>query len=164
MKTLKLKKVLIALDYNPTAQKVAESGFSLAKSLGAEVFLLHIVTQPIYYSDQTFSPILGFSDYLLTDLLQFETDEDLKKASQHFLDKTKKHLGDNEIQTIVKEGNIAETILKTAKKLKIDIIVIGSHSQRWLENIIMGSETEDVLRLTTIPLFIIPTKKVKSEE
>lgn len=162
MKTLKFKKVLIALDYNLTAQKVAESGFSLAKSLGAEVFLLHIVTQPVYYSEQTFSPILGFSDYLPTQILQFETPEDLKKASQHFLDKTKKHLGDKEIQTIVKEGEIAETILKTAKKFQVDLIVMGSHSQRWLENIIMGSETEDVLRLSTIPLYIIPTKKTKS--
>jgi len=30
MKTNKIKKVLIALDYNPTAQKVAETGSSLA--------------------------------------------------------------------------------------------------------------------------------------
>jgi len=27
-----MKKILIALDYNPTAQKVAEVGFSIAKS------------------------------------------------------------------------------------------------------------------------------------
>jgi hypothetical protein len=37
MKTNKMKKVLIALDYNPTAQKVAEVGFSMAKSMNAEV-------------------------------------------------------------------------------------------------------------------------------
>jgi hypothetical protein len=34
MKTNKMKKVLIALDYDPTAQKVAEVGFSLAKTMG----------------------------------------------------------------------------------------------------------------------------------
>ena len=33
MKTNKMKKVLIALDYYPTAQKVAEEGFSLAKTM-----------------------------------------------------------------------------------------------------------------------------------
>jgi len=37
---------------------------------------------------------------------------------------------------------------------------MGSHSQKWLENIIMGSVTKEVLRKTTIPLFIIPTKKI----
>lgn len=73
---------MIALDYNPTAQKVAEAGFSPAKS-----------------------------------------------------------------------------ILKTAKDLHTDIIVMGSHSRRWLEEILMGSVTEKVLQLTAIPLFIVPTKK-----
>ena len=38
-----MKKVLIALDYDPTAQKVAEAGYSLAKSLNAEVILLDLI-------------------------------------------------------------------------------------------------------------------------
>jgi len=49
MKTNKIKKVLIALDYNPTAQKVAEEGFSMAKAMKAEVILLHIILEPFYY-------------------------------------------------------------------------------------------------------------------
>jgi len=32
-----MKKVMIALDYDPTAQKIAEAGYSLAKEMGAEV-------------------------------------------------------------------------------------------------------------------------------
>ena len=83
----------------------------------------------------------------------------LKKASQQFLDKSKQHLGDKTIQTLVAEGDFAESILKTAKDLHADIIVMGSHSRKWLENIVMGSVTEKVLNHTTIPLFIIPTKK-----
>ena len=43
-----MKKVLIALDYNPTAQKVAEVGFSLAKSMNAEITLLHVITDPVF--------------------------------------------------------------------------------------------------------------------
>ncbi|MFZ4058230.1 MAG: universal stress protein [Ferruginibacter sp.] len=38
-------------------------------------------------------------------------------------------------------------------------MVMGSHSSRWLENILLGSITEKVLRHTFTPLFIIPTKK-----
>jgi phosphomannomutase len=60
-----MKKVLIALDYNPTAQKVAEAGFSMAKAMGAEVVLLHVVTDPVYYSSAEYSPIMGFSGYLI---------------------------------------------------------------------------------------------------
>lgn len=44
MKITNMKKVLIAVDYDPTARKVVELGFSLAKSMGAEVILLHVVT------------------------------------------------------------------------------------------------------------------------
>jgi nucleotide-binding universal stress UspA family protein len=160
MKTNKMKKVLIALDYNPTAQKVAESGFSLAKTMGAKVILMHVISDPVYYSSPEYSPIMGFTGYNMgTGILQFDSDDKLKKASQHFLDKSKHHLGDETIQTLVKEGDFAESILKTAKDLHVDIIVMGSHSRRWLDEILLGSVTEKVLHHTSIPLFIIPTKK-----
>jgi nucleotide-binding universal stress UspA family protein len=149
------------MDYDPTAQKVAEVGFSLAKSMDAEVILLHVISDPIYYSSSEYSPIMGFTDYMGVGSLQLESIEGLKKASQHFLDKSKKHLGDKNIKTLVVEGNFAESILITAKDLHIDIIVLGSHSRRWLEEILMGSITEKVLRHSSIPLFIVPTKKHK---
>jgi len=154
-----MKKVLIALDYDPTAQKVAESGFSLAKSMGAEIILIHVITDPVYYSSIEYSPIMGFTGYMDMGPLQLDNVDGLKKASHYFLDKTKKHLGDETIQTLVKEGDFAESILKSAKEVKADIIVIGSHSQKWLEKIVMGSVTEKVLNQTSIPLFIVPTKK-----
>ena len=60
---------------------------------------------------------------------------------------------------IVKEGSVAESILEVADEIHANTIVMGSHSSRWLENILMGSITEFVLHRTNIPLFIIPTKK-----
>jgi nucleotide-binding universal stress UspA family protein len=135
MKTEKVKKVLIALDYNPTAKQVAETGYSMAKTMNAEV----------------------------TDMSQLQLDsvDSLKRASMLYLEKSKKHLGDKNIRTMVAEGDFADSILDTANKLYADIIVMGSHSRKWLENILMGSVTEKVLHNTSIPLFIIPTKKSK---
>jgi len=159
MKTNNIKKVLIALDYNPTAQKIAEAGYSIGKAMGAEVILMHVITDPVYYSSSEFSPIMGYTGYLDTSPFPLDSVNELKKAAQHFLDKTKHHLGDNSIKTQYVEGDFAEAILKTAKELHADIIVIGSHSRRWLENIVMGSVTEEVLHHTTVPLFIVPTKK-----
>jgi nucleotide-binding universal stress UspA family protein len=159
MKTNKMTKVLIALDYNPTAQKVAEVGFSLAKTMGAEVILLHVISDPVYYSSAEYSPIMGFNGFMETGPLPLNSIDALKKASLHFLDKSRHHLGDKTIQTLVEEGDLAESILKTAKNLHADIIVMGSHSRKWLEKIVMGSVTEKVLSHTSIPLFIIPTKK-----
>ena len=155
----KTKKVLITLDYNPTAQKVAEAGFSMAKAMNAEIVLLHVMSDPVYYSSTGYDPIMGYSGFMNTGPMQFNSSKELKKASQEFLDKSKQHLGDNAIQTQVEEGDCAESILKAAKHLHVDVIVMGSHSHRWLENILMGSVTEKVLHHTTIPLFIVPTKK-----
>jgi nucleotide-binding universal stress UspA family protein len=159
MKRNLIKKVLIALDYSPTAQKVAETGFSMAKAMKAEVILLHVISDPVYYSSTEYSPIMGFTGYMNLDPLQLDTVGTLKNASIKFLDKSRDHLGDKTIKTLVGEGDFADTILKTAKDMHADIIAMGSHSRKWLENILMGSVTEKVLHNTSIPLFIIPTKK-----
>lgn len=153
-----MKKIVIALDYDPTAQKVAEQGYSLAKAMGAEVILMHVVNDPIYYTTTDFSPIMGYSGFMDIDKFQ-PTLENLKTASLHYLEKVKLHLKDGTIQTTVKEGDIAGSILKTAKEVHADLIVMGSHSRKWLENIVIGSVAKDVLNNTPVPLYIIPTKK-----
>ena len=149
MKTNKSMKVLIALDYDPTAKKVADVGFAIAKAMGAEIVLIHVVVDLVTYSLQ----------YINMDALQLEGGIALKDASRKFLEKMKHHLGDMMIKSLIKEGDFADCILETVKEEDIDIIVMGSHSKKWLENIVMGSVTEEVLRKATIPLFIVPTKK-----
>jgi len=161
MKTNKLKKVLIALDYDPTAQIVAETGFALAKTMNAEVILLHVISDPIYYASIEHVTVMGFVGNMENIPLQLNDADEVKKLSQNFLEKSKHHLGDQAIQTLVTEGDFADSILKTSEEMKVDIIVMGSHSKRWLDEILLGSVTERVLHHTSIPLFIIPTKQKK---
>ena len=154
-----MKNILIALDYDPTAQKVAEFGFSLAGNKDAAITLLHVIADPSYYASTVYDPIMGFGGYMNMDLMRPDIMDELKKTSLNFLEKSKHHLGDDAIKTMVREGSVAATILDVAKEINADTIVMGSHSRRWLENIVMGSITEYVLHRTAIPLFIIPTKK-----
>ena len=158
MKINDKKKVLIALDYDPTAQKVAESGFALAKEMGAKIILLHIISDLLYYYSPEYSPFMGFSGTMASFPIHAKGSEGLIKAGRSFLNKTKLHLGDKAIQTVIKEGDLSETILNTAKELKVNIIVMGSHSRKWLEKIVMGSVTESVLNHTSLPLYIVPTR------
>ncbi|HEY5592697.1 MAG TPA: universal stress protein [Paludibacter sp.] len=160
MKTYKMKKVLIALDLDPTAQKVAEIGYTFAKTMEAEVILVHVMVDAMYYSSIENFPIMGYTGSVIAPLL-LNSGNDSKNESQNYLDKIKHHLGDNTIQTIVKEGDFADIILMTAEELKVDVIVMGSHSHKWLEEVLMGSVTEKVLHNSSIPLFIIPTKNSK---
>lgn len=154
-----MKKVLIALDYNPTAQKVAEMGYYIAKAMNAQSVLLHVIPGATYYSYLNYSPIMGFEGFSNLDKIQTDVEE-LKKVAKEYLDKSKKHLGEETIQIAVKNGDSGETILDTAKEVKADIIVMGTHSRRGLEKILMGSVAEYVLHHTSIPVLIIPTKSI----
>lgn len=153
-----MKKVLIALDYYPTAQKVAEAGYEIARAMNAQVILLHVTSDASYYSSLNYSPIMGFGGFNSVDTVQTDNVEELAKVAQGYLNKSKRHLGDKKIQTVVKSGVLGETILNTASEVKADMIVLGTHSRRGLEKILVGSVAENVLRHSSIPVLIIPTK------
>ena len=159
MKTKKKSNVVIAIDYDWSAQKVAEAGYLLAIKLDAEITLLHILSESGHYLSSQHVTVMGFAGFHAITPLVKENASELKKASLEFLEKTKEHLGDDSMKTLIVEGDCANSILSAAIDLKADFIVMGSHGHRWLENIVMGSVVEEVLNKTTIPLYIVPTKK-----
>ncbi|MBO9684296.1 MAG: universal stress protein [Flavisolibacter sp.] len=159
-----MKKVLIALDYDPTAQKIAEAGYGLAKAMNARTILLHVISDPVYYSSLNYSPIMGFDGFNSIDTIQPEAADELKKTAQNFLEESKKFLGDESIETVVSSGEFGDAILETARKLNADIIVLGTHGRRGLDKILVGSVTENVLRDSLIPLYIIPTKGIQENK
>jgi nucleotide-binding universal stress UspA family protein len=154
-----MKKILIAVDYDPSAQQIAETGYALAKSMNAQVVLLHVTSDYVYYSSLDYSPILGYDSFSNLGALQTNAVEELAKAAENYLQATKQHLGDDSIKTVVKDGDFGEVILEVAEEMNIDIIVLGTHGRRGLDKILMGSVAEKVLRNSEIPMFIIPTKK-----
>lgn len=153
------KKILIALDYDLSAQMIAEKGQELAKALQAQVFLLHVISDAGHYASVNYAPVMGFDIFNYMDLLQPDTTENLKKAADQYLASTIEFLGDNSITAIVKEGDYGDTILDTAKELGVDFLVMGTHSRHGLDKILMGSVVEKVLHKSAIPLFIVPVKK-----
>lgn len=158
LKLKKMKQILIALDNNGGAKKVAETGYELAKALGAHTILLHVTSHATYYSSPNYSPILGFDSFSTLDMVQTNTVPEFKRKAEDYLDRMKWTLGDATIQTIIKEGDFAENISQTAKEMDADIIVMGTHNRKGLDKILLGSLAENVLHHTLIPLFIIPLK------
>jgi nucleotide-binding universal stress UspA family protein len=153
------KKILIALDYARSATEVADTGYSIAKSMNGQVFLLHVMEDVAYYSTPGYVPIVGFSNFSHTDFLEMIDVEGIKKAGMHFMENMKHHLGDESIQTIIEEGDVANTIVKTANQLNADLIVIGSRSRNWLEKVFIGSTAVKVLDHTPVPLIVVPVKE-----
>ena len=130
--------------------------------MNADVVLLHVVADGTYYSSLEYSPITGFGGFTNTNFFQIANKDGLKTAAHYFLERLKHHLGGTNIETLVEEGALPESILKAAKHVHADIIIMGSHSRRALEQILLGSATEKVLHHTQIPLFIIPIKSHNS--
>ena len=150
-----MKKICIALDTSPSAQKIAELGHIYAKALNAEITLVHVVNDISYYS-MNYDPIMGYAGFLTSNTLDLV--EGLKKESEKFLTASAKHLKDENIKTAVLDGDPADAILEFAKAWNADLIVMGTHSRSGLANLLMGSIAVEVLKQSKIPVLIIPTK------
>lgn len=143
-------KILIALDYHPSAAKVIEAGVLQAKNMNAKVILLLVE--------------IGLVDYSLIykkmGSMKLDSTSDLKVAAHKLLQKSKCQIMDDDmVEIIVKQGEFAESIIKTASEMDVDLIIIGSHSTQWLEEIVLGRVMNEMLQQISIPIMIIPTRR-----
>ncbi len=65
----------------------------------------------------------------------------------------------NEIAQVVATGNPADEILRTARRLRSDLIVIGTQGLSGFRKLFFGSTTEQILRRVAIPVLAIPPSK-----
>lgn len=158
-----MKQVLIAIDYDPTAEEIAKAGHDMARSMNANVTLLHVVADYTYYSSLEYSPVMGFDSFVNFGTPQPGAIEDLHEAAKAYLEKTKEYLNDDTVHILVKDGDTGDAVLEAAKEIQAGIVVLGTHSRRGLEKILMGSVAEKVLRHSEIPLYIIPIKSGKEK-
>src|SRR6188474_499283 len=107
------KKIMIAVDDSPAAEKVAEYGFQLGKQLNAEIALVSVVDTTLLITEGSVTP------KEMAELIK----NDLKKTQQMLIDKVFKNY---KIWTYVEEGKPYEIILKIAGEWETDIIVIGT--------------------------------------
>ncbi len=154
-----IKKVLIALDYDSNSNQIAKIGHELAKGIGAETVLLHIVADESNYTAMQYNPIMGMGGFDYNVFTDVVDTKGFLEAGDYYLEHIKDHLNDDTIQVLVKIGNASDEILVNAEAINADMIVIGTHSKRWLEKILIGSVSESVLKDSKIPVLIIPTKQ-----
>jgi len=56
-------------------------------------------------------------------------------------------------------GDSVEVILQEAEKHSVDMIVLGSHGKGMAARLLLGSTSEGVVRKSTRPVHIVPTRK-----
>lgn len=153
-----MQKILIAIDYAPSAQKVAELGYAFGKAMKAEIILLHIIEDIGYYSSTVYDPIMGFGGFTNAAFLSSDALQNIEIEAKEFLEKTKMHLKEQDIKTQIVHGDIADSILETAKKEGCKTIVIGTKSRNVIEEILIGSTAHKLIKQSNVPIYVIPIK------
>lgn len=152
-----MKKVLIAIDYHPVSEKVAEAGYELAKNLNAQVCLLHVLDDVGFYGAQ-YPTFMGYDGYsgMGPDL---DLAMEMRNIAEEFIEKAKSHLNDERVSTHIAEGDTAKTILRYAEEWGANVLVMGTHSHSTFEKLLLGTVAGKILEKTNTPLYLIPIKK-----
>lgn len=140
-----IKKVLIAIDNEPSSEKVALHGFQLGSRLNAEIALISVIDTTMIMTEGSVTP-MEFAETMKNEC---------KKNQQLLVDQVFK---ESKVWTFVEEGKPYEVILNVAKEWEADIIVLGTHGRMGISHLLLGSVAEKVVRHAEKPLFIIPTK------
>jgi nucleotide-binding universal stress UspA family protein len=140
------KRILIATDGSDKSMKAAEEGMELAKGLGAQVIALNVVNEVV---------IASAVRQLGAD--RKEVEAKLEKAGGKAVDDLKAmgaKLGVT-VDTIVRIGAPANTVIDTAGAEKADLIVMGSHGESGASKLLIGSVVQKVLYWATIPVLVV---------
>jgi nucleotide-binding universal stress UspA family protein len=56
---------------------------------------------------------------------------------------------------VIKSDDIADGLVKAANKMKVDLIVMASHGRKGVKRLLLGSETQNVLTHSEIPVLVL---------
>jgi nucleotide-binding universal stress UspA family protein len=60
------------------------------------------------------------------------------------------------VKPVTAKGDlVAEAVIATAKRQKCDLIVMASHGRRGIKRLLLGSETQQVLTHSHIPVLVL---------
>ena len=153
-------KLLVGVDLSDATEKVVKKAEEIAKALSAKVWLLHIAGPelPDNYILASGPGSIGFEadSQSYRDFLAERLHGEHQQI-QEIADRLRKEGLDT--KALLMQGATAETILREASKLDIDMIVVGSHGRGAMYQLLVGSVSEGVLHKSECPILVVPTHK-----
>jgi universal stress protein A len=144
--TIRLQKILLPTDFSNYSAAATKYACELATRFDAELHLLH--TLEVHLSSTP-----GFVMGLALPQYINESRAAAEKSLAGVLD-AKWSVGRTVIQAVV-EGSPKVEIIRYARKLDIDLIVLATHGRTGLPHIIMGSVAESVVRTAPCPVLTV---------
>ena len=82
-----------------------------------------------------------------------------RHAVERLVARARKRLGaGTRVQGLIVHGTPADAICRIAKRLRADVIVIGTHGRTGLAHALLGSVAERVVRLAGRPVLTVPIR------
>jgi nucleotide-binding universal stress UspA family protein len=143
-------KLLVGVDLSTSTDTVLARTAQIAKSLAAQVWLLHVAEPEPSFVGYDVGP------QPVRDSLSQDFHKELRQVEDLA---GRLRLAGLEVTALVVQGATVDTILSEAAKLEADMIVMGSHGHGAVYQLLVGSVCEGVLRKATCPVLVVPIRE-----
>lgn len=139
------KKILVPTDASDYSRRALETALKLARSLQAEVELLHVSYTPQSYLGYTISYGITVTQEQLDENGEMAIEATLLDTDTSGVVLTKK----------VESGHPVAVILEEIKKGNFELVVMGSHGYGMIPGSLLGSISQRILQRSNCPVLIV---------
>jgi len=143
------KRILVPVDGSPTSNAGLREAIDLARGQDASLQLVHVIDY--HYLVMTGLEAGAYIEDLMESLTQ--SGRRILKRAETLAEKS-----GLKVSTVLLEspaGPAADAIVRQAKKWQADLIVIGTHGRRGVRRMLMGSDAEQVVRNSPVPVMLV---------
>ncbi len=154
-----MKKLLVPVDFSKTSITAFEVAYDIAKKDGADIIALHVVEEatPESYRITGEWQKGNWEDRLFT----YKLLEKAKKQLEAFVQTPK--FGDVKIIGELRLGNPFHGMNAIIAEQKVDLVVMGTRGHTKLEEMVIGTNTEKVVRHSHCAVLTVHKKPATSE-
>jgi nucleotide-binding universal stress UspA family protein len=142
-----MKKILVPVDFSEVSKYAAEFAVDLAKRSNAEIIMLHSMHFN-YFND--FPHATGIN---LQQMIE-DVRDSVKNSMQTFIDNLKTNV---EIKTKISGTQLLEAVKETIEEENIGLVVIGTKGSSGWAELLIGSNTERIVRWANCPVISVPS-------
>ena len=145
---LTLNRILFPTDFSSGSERALDAALALAQEFDAELHMLHAV---VLHADDPNDPAHHFPD---AEEIRLRLERTADRRMESGI--AERSAGGLNIQQSHRRGmSVAPTILEHALEFDPDLIVMSTHGRRGLENLLLGSVTEEVVRFANCPVLTV---------
>ena len=146
------KHILLPVDGSDPSRKAEKECIAFAKSIGAKVTAIHVVSHFHLHFQPWATPKSVHTK------IEKEHEEEAKEIAQKVVSAIVARAKEKGVQCdglVVVGDHPYEEIISSAENRKCDLIMMASHGRRGLDAVLLGSETVKVLTHTKIPVLVV---------